>query len=92
MAKTIKEFGAKLGAAGTVAAMPGLVAGQALVNNAATIGGQLGQLAASHPYGTGFAGAALTGAVGVGAALAHQIGQAKGRRAHAALGIQEARK
>jgi len=92
MAKTLKEFGAKVGAAAVTASMPGLIAGQALVNNAASIGGTIGQMAAAHPYGTGAAGAVATGLAGVIGAVAHQRGQAKGRRQHLNSGINESRR
>lgn len=79
MANTMKQFGAKVAGAATAAAMPGLMAGQALVNNATSIGGSLGQLAAQHPYGTGAVGAAATGLAGAIGAVAHQRAQAKNR-------------
>jgi hypothetical protein len=70
MAKNMKQFGAKLGAAATVGMFPGMAAGQALANY-----GALGMGA----VGAGIAGAAITGGAAALGAVIHQRGQAKGR-------------
>lgn len=82
MAKNIKEFGSKVGAAATYGAIPGMAAGQALANY-----GAIGMGA----VGAGIAGAALTGAVGAIGATIHQRGLAKGRKQHAADAFNSAR-
>lgn len=83
MAKNIKEFGTKVGTAASLAAFPGMAAGQALANY-----GAIGMGA----VGAGIAGAAITGAAGVVGATIHQRGQAKGRKQHAQDAFDNARR
>lgn len=80
----IKAFGEKLGLAGSVGMWPGLLAGQALSDNASlraagSLVKPIADIAVHHPYGSGAAGALATGLAGVVGAVVHQRGIAVGR-------------
>lgn len=83
MAKNIKEFGTKIGAAASYGAIPGMAVGQALANY-----GAIGMGA----VGAGIAGAAITGAASAVGATIHQRGLAKGRKQHAMESFDSARR
>lgn len=87
ISKGVKDFGNKLYGAGIVSTFPGMMAGQALSDNAAlraagSVVKPLADIAVHHPYGSGIAGAVATGIAGVVGAAVHQRGIAVGRRQH----------
>lgn len=93
----LSDFGAKVGGVATAASFPGMAAGQALADNAGLRAAgsalkPLADIAVHHPYGSGMVGAAITGLVGAGMAVAHHRGQVVGRRSHAIEAAHNARR